>query len=267
MCSFCDIQNKSGQLHLFDEYEIEKVIAAIYRGEITIRSLDLNTYKKVAEKLTNGVYDGFGNNLKTVLYQSDDYLMLKALRENVYIFSAAKQYQQVRLMSSFLTDGDKIVPFSEFKKQARNSFDEFNVNYLTAEYNSAIAQSRSASQWMDIEKNKKTFPYLKYQTAGDGRVRPEHASLDGIIKKVNDPFWGKFMPPNGWNCRCDVVQLDEGEETNTENLVVENVPKEFMFNPGKQKIVYSKKHPYFKVAKQDKDWAKQNFGLPLPGDM
>lgn len=267
MCSFCDIQNKGIQLNLFDEYEIEKIIASIYRGEISIYSLDLNTYKKVAEKLTSGVYEGFGNNLKTVLYQSEDYKMLYSLRENVYIFSAAKQYQQVRMMSSFLTDGDQIVPFSEFKKQARNVFDEFNVNYLSAEYNSAIAQSRSASQWQDFERTKKTFPYLKYQTAGDGRVRPEHASLNGIVKKVNDPFWSKFMPPNGWNCRCDVIQLDEAEITNTENLVVENVPDEFRFNPGKQKIVFSKKHPYFKVAKQDKDWAKQNFGLPLPGEL
>lgn len=267
MCKLCEIENKLESEDKFDEFEIERIISWIYAGYITIYSLDLATYKKVAETLTKGVYKGYGATLKTVLYNSEDYLMLKALRDNVYIFSAAKQYQQVRLMSSFLTDESGVVPFPEFKKKARVAFDEFNVNYLNAEYNSAIAQSQSARQWQTFEKNKKLMPYLQYQTVGDGRVRPEHAALDNIVRKVGDPFWSKFMPPNGWNCRCDVIQLDDVEETNIDNLVVENVPDEFRFNPGKQKIVYSKKHPYFKVAKRDKDWAKQNFGMPLPHEI
>lgn len=262
MCSFCEIENKDPDL--FTDDEIERVIYGIYSGIITVRSLDFATYQKVARKLSEGVYKGYGIHLDDTLYLSEDYLMLRSLKTNVYIFSAAKQYQQVRHMSSLLTEGDKIRPFSEFKKEATEVFKEYNVHHLTAEYNSAIAQSRSASQWVDIYNNRAVLPYLTYQTVGDGRVRPEHAMLNGITRKIQDPFWDKFMPPNGWNCRCDVSQHEEAKETDLTNFKTpDTVPDIFQFNAGKEKIVFSKKHPYFKVAPQDKDWAKQNFGLPL----
>lgn len=262
MCCFQEISNKAE--NLFNEDDQNRYIESIYNGTINLRNLDKYTYLKTSEHFTNGVYNGFGKELKDVLYLSEDYQMLYALRDNVYVFSAAKQYQQVRLMSSFLTDNGKIVPFNEFKKQAIQVFTDFNANYLNAEYNSAIAQSRTASQWMDIEDKKGLFPYLQYVTANDGRVRPEHAALNGIVKKVDDPFWNSYMPPNGWNCRCDVLQLDDGVVTDTANLKIENVPDIFKFNAGKEKIVFSNKHPYYDIAKRDKDFAKTNFGLPLP---
>lgn len=262
MCSFCEISNQEPDL--FDGDEIDRIIFGIYSGLITVRSLDLTTYRKVARKLSEGVYKGFGVHLGDVLYLSEDYQMLRALRTNVYIFSAAKQYQQVRHMSSLLTDGDRIRPFSEFKKEATEVFKEYNVNHLNAEYNSAIAQSRSASQWMEIYNNRAILPYLTYKTVGDGRVRPEHAMLNGITRKVEDPFWDKFMPPNGWNCRCDVSQYETGKVTDLSNFKTpDTVPDIFQFNPGKEKIVFSKNHPHFSVAPQDKDFARTNFGLPL----
>jgi SPP1 gp7 family putative phage head morphogenesis protein len=265
MCGFCDIQNiDTKQLNIFSDDEVERIIYDIYNGTINLRNLDVHTYLKTARKLSDGVFEGFGKNMDNMLINTPDYKMLYSLRENVYIFSGAKTYQQTREIGSLLTKEDAISSFGDFKKQAKNILDDYNVNYLSAEYNSAIAQSRSASQWMDIEKDKDVLPFLKYRTAGDGRVRPEHAQLDGITKEVDDKFWSLYMPPNGWNCRCGVIQDDVGEITDTKGLVVENVPDIFQFNSGKEKIIFSPKHPYFDVADRDKEFAKQNFNLPLP---
>ena len=41
------------------------------------------------------------------------------------------------------------------------------------------------------------------------------------------------------------------------------MPDIFMFNAGKQRIVFSPKHPYFDVADRDKGFAKTNFGMPI----
>jgi len=263
LCGICDIKNVL-EPSIFSEDEIETYVVKVYTKTVTPQVLDLATYQKIGRKFTSGVFQGFGTTSESLIYNSPDYKILLELKQNVYVFSGAKQYQMNRQMVDALIDGKKIRSFSEFKKEATKIFNEYNVNYLSAEYNSAIAQSQSASQWQRIEKDAEILPYLQYQTVGDGRVRPEHAQLDKITKRVGDPFWDKYMPPNGWNCRCDVIQLDAGRSTNTKGLKVENVPEIFQMNAGKDKIIFSDKHPYFKVAKKDKGLAKNNFNMPLP---
>jgi SPP1 gp7 family putative phage head morphogenesis protein len=49
------------------------------------------------------------------------------------------------------------------------------------------------------------LPYWAYRTAGDDRVRPSHAALDGFTAKNSDPVWGRLYPPCGYNCRCTVT--------------------------------------------------------------
>lgn len=266
MCGLCEIENKQTKLDLFSDEEIENYIIGVYAGLYSVQNQDLSTYLKVARKLSQGVFNGYGTSLFDVQPASEDWLMLRALQENVYIFSGAKQYQMLREMSKALVTDGKPTPFSEFKKFAKEKFEEYNEAYLRAEYNSAIGQARSAARWKEYEKESNVLPMLRYQTAGDGNVRPTHEILDNITRPVNDRFWDKYYPPNGWNCRCVVIQEGpEVEKTSLKGFVPpDDVPDIFQFNAGKEKIIFSPLHPYFKVAKRDKDWAKQNFGMPLP---
>jgi SPP1 gp7 family putative phage head morphogenesis protein len=266
MCGFCDIVNVD-KIHLFTDEEVDAYLYGIFTGRITIDALDTASYLKVSEKLTSGVYKGFGKNIVNVDYTTPDYKMLADLRENVYVFSAAKEYQQVRQMSALLSNENGVKPYNEFKKDALAIHKDYNVNYLSAEYNSAIAQSRSASMWMDIENNKALYPNLTYVTVGDGRVRPAHAMLDGITRPVGDIFWKKFFPINDWNCRCSTIQTDSEILTDLSTRTkptMKEVPEIFRFNAGIERIVFSEKHPYFRVEPKDIELAKRNFNLPLP---
>jgi SPP1 gp7 family putative phage head morphogenesis protein len=267
MCGICDIVNiDNPPIHLFTDEEYYRVIEGIYNGIINVNSLDVNTYNKIAKKLTDGVYLGFKKSIADVPYNSPDYTMLRDLRENVYIFSGAKTYQQTKQVSELLTTKDAITSFSDFKYKAYDILKTYNEDYLRVEYNSSIAQAQTASQWMDIEDMKADFPMLKYHTVGDSRVRKTHQALDGIVRNVDDKFWSFYMPPNGWNCRCTVLQ--EGPEVKKTDLrgftKPDDVPDIFMFNAGKDRIIFSPKHPYFKVAQKDKKLAKRNFDLPMP---
>lgn len=263
----CTIQNRADEppLHLFTNEEIDHVLLAIYASSITLHNLDVRTYLKIARKLSEGVFDGFGATMDTVQYASEDYYMLKALRNNTYFFSAAKTYQQTREMTDLLVKDGELVSWPDFHKSAKDVFLRYNEDYLKTEYNSAIAQARSASQWQEIQADKTALPMLVYHTVGDGRVRPTHQTLNNIARPVEDKFWDKYYPPNGWNCRCTVLQDNETPTTNLQGFKApDDVPPIFRFNAGKDRIVFSPKHPYFKVEPQDKDFAKNNFNLPVP---
>jgi SPP1 gp7 family putative phage head morphogenesis protein len=173
--------------------------------------------------------------------------MIANLEKSLYQFSAAKNYQQLKDITSALKDPEgNIRSFKEFRDIANKISFQYNTEWLQTEYNTAIGCGQMAGRWVDFEKNAESMPYLQYVTAGDNRVREEHAVLDGVTKRINDEFWSKFYPPNGYNCRCDVIQVPgEAEETNTDNLKMPGIPEMFQTNTAKQGLVFSKKHPYY----------------------
>ena len=46
-----------------------------------------------------------------------------------------------------------------------------------------------------------------YSAVMDDRTRPNHAAADGTTLKADDDFWMRMWPPNGYNCRCEVIPL------------------------------------------------------------
>lgn len=242
-----------------------RIVKGIHSGEIKKGYVDPDLFKWTANELFAGVTKGFGGSFDQFYHDDPDTKMLAHLETNVHVFSAFKTYQQLRQATDLLTDKEgNIKSFGEFKKDVAEINDQFNVNWLNTEYNQAIASSQMASLWVDIESNQDALPLLKYHTAGDGRVRPAHALLAGIVKPVNDEFWNSYYPPNDWGCRCDVIQLATGEETSMKGRKLPTLKPMFDTNTGKRGVVFPEKHPYYKVAKEDKEAAKNNFGMEIP---
>lgn len=69
----------------------------------------------------------------------------------------------------------------------------------------------AVGQWEQIQAQKAEAPYLLYDAVDDGRTRPEHRALDGVVRKVDDAFWKTHTPPLAWNCRCHLIQLSDDE--------------------------------------------------------
>lgn len=70
-----------------------------------------------------------------------------------------------------------------------------------------VQSSYAVGQWEQIQAQKDIAEYLMYDAIDDHRTRPEHAAWDGTILPVEDEWWRSHYPPNGWNCRCGVIQL------------------------------------------------------------
>ena len=184
-----------------------------------------------------------------------------ALENNAFIFSGLKTFHTLREIGlSMLNDDGSIKPFQKFLEDVKNIDATYNRNYLYAEYNQALAASQMAAKWNDFEQDGDRYN-LQYRTAGDGRVREEHAALHGITLPPSDPFWEHYLPPNGWNCRCTAVQVRKNKyPTSDSNDAIQrgkactDGPKRamFRFNPGKSLKLFPDKHPYYKAPAKAK---------------
>lgn len=263
---------------IYSDRLIQSLFKGIYNGKIKPRALPASLYFAIADYLKKAVYQGYGVSLSSLKatkmpdgFTTADKLLLTELRTNIYLFSAAKTYQQVREMSSALIDNDgKIVPFKQFREKADQTYTLYNKVWLRTEYDTAIGQAQSARNWIEIEKEADIFPLLEYSAVLDKRTSDICRPLDGIIAPVNDPIWKKIAPLNHFNCRCLLLQVSEGKQTSAKvkKSKVEETEKQmddlFKMNPGQDKYVFSKKHPYFDVAPKDKEFAKKNFNLKIP---
>lgn len=255
-----------GQINL-SEKDKENLFKQIHSGIINLIDLPFGLYVATGDKLTEGVLKGFKAS-KDIDIQSPAHNTIRQLKKSVFQFSAAKQFQFISDMQNFLFDDKGMIrPFNDFRKDANKINAMYNKHWLEAEYITSINMAQGASDWERIQEEKEVFPFLKYETVGDSRVRDGHAALNRVVKRVDDPFWGEFMPPNGWRCRCSVVQIESGKETSLKNKKVPKLDVIFKGNSGKRKTVFKKSHDYYNVPKQWQKHKKNNFGLDLPKDV
>jgi SPP1 gp7 family putative phage head morphogenesis protein len=87
--------------------------------------------------------------------------------------------------------------------------------------------------WQQIEDQADLAPFLLYDAVDDHRTRPEHAAYDDQVHRVDSPFWDTHYPPNGWNCRCSVIQLsaEDLQELGLEESPERPMPTERWVNP------------------------------------
>lgn len=74
-----------------------------------------------------------------------------------------------------------------------------------------MQMSYAAGQWQQIKEQERIAPYLMYNAVDDYRTREEHRANDNKIYPVSHPFWFTHYPPNGFNCRCSVIQLSKSD--------------------------------------------------------
>jgi SPP1 gp7 family putative phage head morphogenesis protein len=74
-----------------------------------------------------------------------------------------------------------------------------------------MSTARAAGRWEQIQRVKRTRPWLRYVAILDSHVRPDHRRWHGTVLPVDDDWWDTHFPPNGWNCRCTVMSLSKAQ--------------------------------------------------------
>jgi len=180
-------------------------------------------------------------------------ITIERLKESNYVFSGFKVFHELKeTFPSLIDENGNRKPFEQFLNDVQTVHKKYNSQYLRAEYNFAVNSSLMAAKWEQFQKDGDRY-YLQYSTAGDERVRISHQMLEGITLPINSQFWDKYYPPNGWGCRCTVVQVrkskypasDEKQAMNAGSSATAGKHQEmFMFNAGKRMAVFPAYNPY-----------------------
>lgn len=188
------------------------------------------------------------------------------LEKDVFIFSGLKTHTQLTEARSYLKDeSGNIVPYDRFEQKILKLNEQYNRHYLEAEYQFAVHSAQSAANWANLQENTSRY-WLEYRTAGDERVRANHAVLNGICLPKDDDFWTEYYPPNGWRCRCVAVEVLARENTLSDSKKAKELGEKatahiapngknklqmFRFNPGAEKKVFPPNNAYNKVVEAE----------------
>lgn len=224
---------------------LQRAIEQVYRGKPDKVLKQLG--EAYATALSGGAMEGLRQaDAPTAAWEQPDDDFIAKLQENVWQFSHAKSYQQIKALSQAMVADGKVVPFKEFKEIAGRINNEFATPYLKLEYDSAIAGGQMAARWKQFKEEEEEFPNITYQTAGDGNVRPSHQALDNVTLPLSDSFWQAHYPPNGWGCRCDVIQSTGRKITDRAKVVPpDDTPKMFQVNLGQRGLIFPEGSSYY----------------------
>ena len=194
--------------------------------------------------------------------------MRQRLSRSNYIFSGLKTFHELNeAFPSLLDESGNRKPFERFLNDVQQIDERYNRHYLRAEYNFAHSSAQMAAKWEEFDKHGDRY-LLQYRTANDGKVRPAHAALHNVTLEKSDPFWEEFLPPNGWNCRCTVVEVRRSKYVQTphdeamelgEEATRDDRRRMFRWNSGKTGKTFPDYNPYTIKQCRDCDFGKLGY--------
>lgn len=230
------------------------------KGGYSTEMLAHKPVKALLNEVNNSLTSSLGN-IETVVPAE----LLQKLKSDVFVFSGCKTEVELREASAMLLDGKgRPVEWNTFKEAVLQVHKRYNEHYLEAEYNFATQSAEMAARWTDQATDGDRYN-LQYRTAADDRVRESHERMNRTTLPATDDFWNSYYPPNGWRCRCTVVQVlkdkypesDPAKATEEGKKATTHIDKNganrlemFRFNPGKQAVIFPPHHPYFKLREQ-----------------
>ena len=244
----------------------EGMMKTLYKEQGSQFRIDIIA-EKPAQDFINAHADALNSGFQQVK-MSD--AMRQHLQRSNYIFSGIKTFHELNeAFPSLIDENGNRKPFEQFLNDVRNIDRTYNQNYLRAEYNFCQASADMAARWERFEEDGDRYN-LQYRTANDDRVRPQHAALHGVTLPFSDPFWKTYYPPNGWNCRCTVVQVRKSKYpvtphdeamTRGAEATGKDTKGIFQFNPGIERKTFPDYNPYTIKRCRDCDIAKGKLNL------
>lgn len=234
----------------------EKIIDDVKEGKAG--DIHADAYKAYSQN--------FRHAINGILEEKEQYADLQAqFNANVSRFAAYKSYLLTELLKQY--HEEKPATFDNVAKAIINTFNR----YQAAEYNTAVARTRTAKQWTNFTSDPTAnmlYPNLKWLPSRSANRREEHIPFYGLVLPKTNEFWQHNQPGNLWNCKCDWEETDEQPSS--------YIPKDIYAkglegNPAQTGQIFTDKASYInragkkvesyalKITRKDNlDWAKNH---------
>lgn len=241
-------------LHSQDDAIIETILNTVVLADLTGRErtrirLKLNGIKQQNKQNQNTLerlsMSMLTNALVSVGNRSNTGSLIPTLtrlyKPRVQSQLAISQAHTERLLRSTIKEsiakGDHIkagvARLKEATETAGISFSQPHVyeNMLRTEL--AIAYEAGRQKELQAPEIQSILWGYEYSAVGDARTRPSHDALDGLILPKDAPEWGSITTPNGYNCRCTIIEVFNDEAPPQAGAVDPNGGADagFEFNP------------------------------------
>ena len=220
------------------------------RRDFSYKDMESEEVSKFVQEITDYFNHAVDTSIRQVPMKE---VSVRRLKESNYVFSGIKVFHELNeAFPSMLDENNELRPFEDFLNDVQKINNTYNGSYLRTEYNFARQSSLSAARWKQFEKDGDRYN-LQYRTAEDERVRASHRKLDGITLPITSKFWDYYFPPNGWNCRCTVVQVRKGKYPESDErkalddgsqATAGKHQEMFKFNPGKAMTTFPAYNAY-----------------------
>lgn len=109
-----------------------------------------------------------------------------------------------------------------------------SMHRLKTIYATNTQSAYNAGRWKVQERGKKRRPFLRLNEVLDTVTRDSHRKVSGTVAPVDDPFWDRWYPPNGFRCRGRVQPITAERAKGGKKPIKDDPDKGFSNNPGKK---------------------------------
>lgn len=126
-------------------------------------------------------------------------------------------------------------------------------------YETNMRVARANGQEDRAQRTKNILPYFKYEIGPSKIHRPQHLAWNGLIFKIDDPFWQAHTPPCAYGCNCRKRQISrlEAERLGGESEAPREKQVKWELPDGRTETVPDGVHPSFAYRKSARERREQ----------
>jgi len=229
----------------FDDKVLAAALRNIYRKNFNIETeLEPNLFEATVNIFDDATAEGFATAISDGVEINEAFI--KAIKENTDVFAAFRTHKmQGDIAKQLLTEDGQLKTFSQFVKDSSPYLEHTNRAWLQTEYDTAVNRAHQAAQWEQFQEEKDVWKNLKWIDSTSPNPGADHKVFWGTVRPVDDAFWDVHRPGDRWNCKCSLEQTDEPVTDVPDSKPSDEPSPGLENNPGKDKQLFSKKHPYY----------------------